>query len=97
MTAGRARKQQPFLFGDLPTLADAAVYGNCAMLYEGDPKLLDRVSKALLPFMGRLEAARAWRFLRPHQRDLPAERSRCLHPGQQHGRRWPSSSSSWVL
>ena len=23
-------------------------------------------------------------------------RSRCLHPGQQHGRRWPSSSSSWV-
>ena len=24
-------------------------------------------------------------------------RSRCLHPGQQQGRRWPSSSSSWVL
>jgi hypothetical protein len=23
--------------------------------------------------------------------------SRCLHPGQQQGRRWPSSSSSWVL
>src|SRR5450755_3198273 len=23
-------------------------------------------------------------------------RSRCLQPGQQHGRRWPSSSSSWV-
>ncbi len=23
-------------------------------------------------------------------------RSRCLHPGQQQGRRWPSSSSSWV-
>jgi hypothetical protein len=24
-------------------------------------------------------------------------RSRCSHPGQQHGRRWPSSNSSWVL
>lgn len=24
-------------------------------------------------------------------------RSRCLHPGQQQGRRWPSSNSSWVL
>jgi hypothetical protein len=23
-------------------------------------------------------------------------RSRCLHPGQQQGRRWPSSNSSWV-
>jgi hypothetical protein len=23
-------------------------------------------------------------------------RSRCLHPGQQQGRRWPSSSSSWA-
>ena len=23
-------------------------------------------------------------------------RSRCVRPGQQHGRRWPSSSSSWV-
>ena len=29
-------------------------------------------------------------------RYLPV-RSRCLHPGQQQGRRWPSSSSSWVL
>jgi Transposase, Mutator family len=28
-------------------------------------------------------------------RYLPV-RSRCLHPGQQQGRRWPSSSSSWV-
>ncbi len=27
--------------------------------------------------------------------DLPV-RSRCLHPGQQHGRRWPSSNSSCV-
>jgi len=28
-------------------------------------------------------------------RYLPV-RSRCAHPGQQQGRRWPSSSSSWV-
>jgi hypothetical protein len=27
----------------------------------------------------------------------PPGRWPCLHPGQQHGRRWPSSSSSWVL
>jgi hypothetical protein len=34
---------------------------------------------------------------RPHTRNcyLPV-RSRCLHPGQQQGRRWPSSSSSRV-
>ncbi len=33
----------------------------------------------------------------PSGRDhyLPV-RSRCVHPGQQQGRRWPSSSSSWV-
>ena len=31
----------------------------------------------------------------PAGRYLPV-RSRCLHPGQQQGRRWPSSSSSWV-
>ncbi len=29
-------------------------------------------------------------------RRYPPVRSRCLHPGQQQGRRWPSSSSSWV-
>ncbi len=29
------------------------------------------------------------------RRYLPV-RSRCAHPGQQQGRRWPSSSSSWV-
>ncbi len=31
----------------------------------------------------------------PGDRYLPV-RSRCLQPGQQQGRRWPSSSSSWV-
>ncbi len=33
--------------------------------------------------------------VRPVADYLPL-RSRCLHPGQQQGRRWPSSSSSWV-
>jgi len=32
---------------------------------------------------------------RLHGSYLPV-RARCLHPGQQQGRRWPSSSSSWV-
>ena len=32
----------------------------------------------------------------PRHRAGTPVRSRCLHPGQQHGRRWPSSSSSWV-
>jgi hypothetical protein len=35
------------------------------------------------------------RARRSASRYLPV-RSRCLHPGQQQGRRWPSSSSSWV-
>ena len=34
---------------------------------------------------------------RPYAAVAPPARSRCLHPGQQQGRRLPSSSSSWVL
>jgi hypothetical protein len=37
----------------------------------------------------------ASRECRSASRYLPV-RSRCLQPGQQQGRRWPSSSSSWV-
>ena len=37
----------------------------------------------------------ASRCRRAPGRYLPG-RSRCRHPGQQQGRRWPSSSSSWV-
>jgi len=51
--------ERPFLFGERPTLADAALYGNCAMLEETDPELLERVSKELGGFMRRLESARA--------------------------------------
>jgi glutathione S-transferase len=46
---------RPFLFGDTPTLADAALYGLCKMLEEADPLLLPRVAETLVPFVRRLE------------------------------------------
>jgi glutathione S-transferase len=48
--------ERPFLFGDQPTLADAALYGNCVMLEEGDPQLLAQVSPVLGRYLRRLEA-----------------------------------------
>ncbi len=51
-------KQRPFVFGERPTLADAALYGLCAMLEESDPKLLERVAGELAPYMRRVEGAR---------------------------------------
>jgi glutathione S-transferase len=50
--------ERPFLFGERPTLADAALYGNCAMLSEADPALLDRISTELRTYMRRVERAR---------------------------------------
>jgi glutathione S-transferase len=47
---------RPFLFGDAPTLADAAVYGVCKMLSLADPRLLTRLAEPLQPFVQRLEA-----------------------------------------
>jgi glutathione S-transferase len=49
---------QGFLFGKAPTFADAALYGNCAMLEEGSPALLNQISPKLSAFMRRLEEAR---------------------------------------
>lgn len=49
---------QPFLFGQAPTLADAALYGLGAMLEEADPALLQQVSPKLSAFMRRLEEVR---------------------------------------
>lgn len=49
----------PFLFGAQPTLADAALYGNCAMLEAASPKLLPQLSELLVGFARRLEAASA--------------------------------------
>ena len=50
-------------------------------------------SRAIVERSCRYRAGSRARQLRDHY--LPV-RSRCLQPGQQHGRRWPSSSSSWV-
>lgn len=47
----------PFLFGDTPTLADAALYGNCIMLEEADKTLLPQVSPTLLAYARKVEQA----------------------------------------
>ena len=47
----------PFLFGDRATLADAALYGNCAMLEEAAPQLLVQISGALPGYARRVEAS----------------------------------------
>jgi glutathione S-transferase len=52
----RTLGKRPFLFGDAPTLADAALYGQCAMLHESEPGLLARVDPALVAFARRVEA-----------------------------------------
>jgi glutathione S-transferase len=50
--------QRPFLFGDAPTVADAALLGNCLMLQEGDPALLPRISPDLVAYSERASAFR---------------------------------------
>jgi glutathione S-transferase len=47
--------RRPFLFGDHPTLADAALYGACMMLEEADRELLPAVSRVLVTFSRRME------------------------------------------
>ncbi len=49
-------KQRPFIFGDQPSLADAALYGQCAMLRYGDPALPPALAPALDEWMARVEA-----------------------------------------
>jgi glutathione S-transferase len=46
---------RPFLFGERPTLADAALYGEFAMLRAADAGLPVRISPAFVEWMGRLE------------------------------------------
>jgi len=55
----RTLAARPFLFGDAPTLADAALYGQCAMLEACGPKLLAMVAEELVPYARRLESAAA--------------------------------------
>src|SRR5262249_19302127 len=47
---------RPFLFGDSPTLADAALYGHCKMLEEAEGGLLERISTDLVAFCRRVDA-----------------------------------------
>lgn len=48
---------QPYLFGDRPTLADAALYGQFAMLKAADAQLPDRIEPVFADWMHRLECA----------------------------------------
>jgi glutathione S-transferase len=45
-----------FLFGDAPTLADAALYGVCQMIKEADVRLLSRIDPRLVSFLRDTEA-----------------------------------------
>jgi glutathione S-transferase len=47
--------KRAFVFGDDPTLGDAALYGQFMMLQVADPGLPSRVSKAIGPWMRKLE------------------------------------------
>jgi len=49
--------KQPFLFGAGPTLADAVLYGVCAMLEAANPELVGRLDPSLPPYLRRVEAA----------------------------------------
>jgi len=49
--------QRPFIFGDRPTLADAALYGQCAMLRCADAAMPAALAPALAEWMARVEAA----------------------------------------
>jgi glutathione S-transferase len=49
--------RQPFLFGDRPTFADAALYGACMVVEEGERALLPLIAPALEGYCRRVEAA----------------------------------------
>lgn len=48
-------RKQPFVFGDRPTLADAALHGHSAMLRHANPELLARVSPVLAEHADRMD------------------------------------------
>jgi glutathione S-transferase len=50
-------EKTPFLFGNAPTLADAALYGNCIMIEEAAPALLPQISPTLVAYARRVERA----------------------------------------
>ncbi|WP_437873765.1 glutathione S-transferase family protein [Sorangium sp. So ce363] len=51
----RTLQRAPFLFGEAPSLADAALYGNLAMLFEADRALPGALAAELPGYMSRLE------------------------------------------
>jgi glutathione S-transferase len=53
----RTLAKREFLFGDAPTLADAALYGFLIMLQEADSTLVARVAEPLVPYLRRVERA----------------------------------------
>jgi glutathione S-transferase len=53
--SARTLAVQPFLFGTRPTLADAALYGQFAMLEAADPRLLDAFRPELIAFVRRMD------------------------------------------
>ena len=61
--SARTLAAQPFLFGDKPTLADVALYGNFALLAAASPDLVGRFQPEFAAFVRRIEelaaAARA--------------------------------------
>jgi glutathione S-transferase len=48
-------KNQPFVFGGEPTLADAALYGQFMMLKVANAEFPGRVAEAIVPWMEKLE------------------------------------------
>jgi glutathione S-transferase len=50
----RTLSQRPFVFGEQPTLADAALYGQLAMLAYADPALPERLSAPVARHAQRL-------------------------------------------
>lgn len=55
----RTLAQRPFIFGDRVTLADAALYGQCAMLRGADPAMPAALAPELGAWMTRVEATHA--------------------------------------
>lgn len=49
-------QEQPFLFGERPSLADAALHGQSLMLHEADPELPARVAAPLAEHARRMQA-----------------------------------------
>jgi len=52
-------ERRPFIFGEQPTLADAALYGQCVMTRGADPSMPAQLSPLLAEWMVRLEKAAA--------------------------------------